>query len=162
MKMLKSKGHTADFIFTLILFSVFAICALTLIIIGAGVYRQTAERMENNYTARTALSYITEKIRQHDTSGAVAAETIQDRSVLILTDEFDGQRYCTYIYEYDGMLKELMVKAETDLQLSAGQDILKVCQFAISEPQDGYFKYSVTDKNSRSSEASIKLRSTAS
>lgn len=42
------------------------------ILLGAKVYQNTASRMESNYTVRTALAYVTEKIRHADESGAIS------------------------------------------------------------------------------------------
>ena len=67
----KNQGHIVDFFFTLSLFCLFAASALIVVIIGSGVYRNTTLQMEENYVARTALSYVAEKVRQHDTSGGV-------------------------------------------------------------------------------------------
>lgn len=62
----KNQGHIVDFFFTLSLFCLFAASALIVVIIGSGVYRNTTVQMEENYVARTALSYVAEKVRQHD------------------------------------------------------------------------------------------------
>ena len=43
------KDHVVDFLFTLALFCVFAASALTVVVTGANVYRQTVRRMDQNY-----------------------------------------------------------------------------------------------------------------
>ena len=47
-----------DFLFTLLLFLLFAVSALGLILTGAGVYERTVNSMEDNFEERTALSYV--------------------------------------------------------------------------------------------------------
>ena len=59
-------SHIIDLLFVLSLFCVFTVCAFLVVSIGANVYRATAENMENTYSTRTALAYVTEKLRQHD------------------------------------------------------------------------------------------------
>ena len=63
-----------DFLFTLLLFLLFAVSALGLILTGAGVYERTVNSMEDNFEERTALSYVAEKLRQNDGAGTVFAE----------------------------------------------------------------------------------------
>lgn len=70
MKFQKQSGHVVDFLFTLSLFGVFTICALIVAAIGVQVYQNTVSNMENNYTVRTSLTYVAEKIRQHDEPAA--------------------------------------------------------------------------------------------
>ena len=81
-------------------------------IIGSGVYRNTTVQMEENYVARTALSYVAEKVRQHDTSGGVRLTEEEGETVLVLqnTENTTDTDYLTYIYSYDGWLCELVIR----------------------------------------------------
>ena len=58
--------HITDLLFSLGLLCLFTISSLTVLLIGAHVYKQTALDMKTNYTTRTALTYVAEKVRQHD------------------------------------------------------------------------------------------------
>ena len=95
----KNQGHIVDFFFTLSLFCLFAASALIVVIIGSGVYRNTTVQMEENYVARTALSYVAEKVRQHDTSGGVRLTEEEGETVLVLqnTENTTDTDYLTYI-----------------------------------------------------------------
>ena len=66
MNMKQERKHIVDVLFVLALFVVFTLSALVLVILGANVYRQTVRYMDENYNARTAYSYLTEKVRQND------------------------------------------------------------------------------------------------
>ncbi len=55
---------------------------------------------------------------------------------MILSSEVNGTAYHTYIYEYQGMLKELMERNDTTLPASAGQDILAMEQFELTAVHD--------------------------
>ena len=63
---------------------------------------------------------MTEKIRQADRSGAITASTLEGRSVLKLQKTVQDTAYITWLYEDEGYLKELMVREDTPLSLSAG------------------------------------------
>ena len=67
-----ARKHSTDILFVLVLFLVFTSSALAVILLGARVYQSTSSRMESNYNVRTALAYVSEKIRQNDESGAVS------------------------------------------------------------------------------------------
>lgn len=53
-----------DKMFLILLFATFAVCAFTLIMVGANVYSHTASAMNDNYEKRIDISYVTEKIKQ--------------------------------------------------------------------------------------------------
>lgn len=113
--------------------------ALILVTIGADVYQHTVTDMQHNYETRTSISYITEKIRQNDTSltdgeSSVGISSLSGQKALALTSELAGEEYCTYLYLYDGCLKELLIKKGSSLggdALSAGQTIMELSDFRI-------------------------------
>ena len=101
------KGHVVDFLFTLALFCVFAASALMVVVIGANVYRQTVRGMDSNYDSRTSLTYLTEKVRQNDAANAVTIRSVGDSPALVLSQQAGERIYETWIYVYDGYLREL-------------------------------------------------------
>lgn len=139
----ESSRHIVDVLFVLALFGVFAASALMLVTLGANVYRQTTANMADNFTERTAYSYLTEKLRQNDTCNAVSIGELEGVPALILTQQAGGEEFCTYLYLYEGYLKELSLRkdafAGTGL-LSAGQDILPLSGFTLESSQEGLLK----------------------
>lgn len=67
----RHQKHTIDFLFPAALFLVFAVSALCVMLLAAGIYRQSAVETAKNDVSRTALSYISEKIHQGDSGDAV-------------------------------------------------------------------------------------------
>ncbi len=122
-----------DVVFPLVLFCVFAVMALGLVVTGANVYSQTVSSMEENYESRTALAYVAEKIRQNDRTGAVSAKD----GVLTISDQDEDGSYVLYIYEHDGYLTELSTRAGLEFSPEAGQPILEVEEFSVSETPEG-------------------------
>lgn len=57
----RHQKHTIDFLFPAALFLVFAVSALCVMLLAAGIYRQSAVETAKNDVSRTALSYISEK-----------------------------------------------------------------------------------------------------
>ena len=104
MNFAKRNKSVVDFLFILALFGAFAITALFVVLFGARIYKSTVSNMDTNYEKRTAMSYITEKMRSHDYTGG--AEVSDENSVLKLYQNIDDRSYVTYLFLKDGYLKE--------------------------------------------------------
>ena len=72
MSIQKGRQHTIDFIFPLAVLFVFAVSAFTVLLLSAHVYADQTARTQSDYQAATPLSYIREKVRQNDQSGALS------------------------------------------------------------------------------------------
>ena len=72
MRFRTKRRHMIDFLFPVALFFVFALSALTVLLLAARIYQSTTENSSLNYTSRTGLSYISEKIHQNDLGGHVS------------------------------------------------------------------------------------------
>ena len=110
MRFRTQQNHMIDFLFPVALFFVFAVSAMTVILLATGIYRSTTEHSSLNYTARTSLAYICEKIHQNDAGGDVALGTFDGCDALILRQTRGEDTYQTYIYVYENDRKELFIK----------------------------------------------------
>lgn len=128
----RQQRHIIDVLFVLALFGIFALSAIFLITIGADIYGKTMNNMERNFDARTALAYITEKVRQSDLENQIDLGELDGCPALIISSGTEQNQYKTYLYEYQGTLKELMMKQDVLLSPSAGQDILAVSDFTLT------------------------------
>ena len=150
---MKQERHfVVDILFVLALFAVFTVSALVLVTIGADVYQHTVQDMSQNYDSRTAMAYITEKVRQADSvleDGRPAVELghLEHQPALILTDEIDGEYFTTYLYLYDGWLKELYLRKNSypgqDIS-EAGQNILQLDALEYKQLTDNLLSVSMT------------------
>lgn len=125
--------HTIDILFVLSLFGVFAVSAIILILFGANVYQKTVSQMDENYSARTSIEYITEKIRQSDVQNAIQLKKEQETEILMLTEEIDEIPYATSLYEYNGWLYELFARTDVDLPLDAGQPVIELKNLSFTQ-----------------------------
>ena len=151
--------HMTDILFTLALFCVFAASALLVILIGADVYQSLVSDMQDNYNSRTALSYVTEKIHQHDEAGSVDVCNIQGTAALVLYDEQNGSEYATYIYNADGKIKELYINTEEIPSVEAGRDIMDSDGFEIEKINDTLFYLKAEESDGNVNETYVSLRS---
>lgn len=144
------KNFIVDILFVLALFAVFTLSALMLVSIGAEVYRHTTKDMSGNYESRTSISYITEKIRQNDniiSEKNIGITAISGKQALILAQEIEGEIYYTYLYLFDGYLKELFVQSDTYLEeelLAAGHNIIPLNEFRLEQPKNDLFSIKLT------------------
>ena len=163
---MKQERHfVVDILFVLALFAVFTVSALVLVTIGANVYQHTVQDMSRNYDSRTAMAYITEKVRQSDrllTSGqpAVKLGTLENQPALILTDEIDGDEYVTYLYLYNGWLKELYIRQDSypgENIAEAGQNIMKLQSLEYRQTAENLLTVSMTTPDGETKQLYLSL-----
>ena len=138
--MKEPRRHLTDIVFTLSLFGLFVIVSLTLVLMGANVYRDTHEEMTANYDVRTSLVYITEKLRQSGTEPQLA--TVDGADALVLPRPFDSGDYETWIFFAGDELREVTVAAGTQVRAGDGQAIMPLHSFTL-ERADGLLTVSV-------------------
>ena len=148
----QEKHFIVDILFVLALFGVFAVSALIVVTIGADVYQHTVRDMSRNYDSRTAIAYISEKLRQSDAALEDGTPTIRLSSLsgqpaLALRSEEEEGTFCTWLYLYDGYLRELYVREDADLggsMLAAGEKILALSSLEYELVSDGLITVSMT------------------
>lgn len=138
MSMQKDRQHTIDFIFPLAVLFVFAVSAFTVLLLSAHVYADQTACTQSDYQTATPLSYIREKVRQNDQNGTLSIGSIDGGTALIL--QVDDT--CTYIYSYEGYLKELYIRKDVDARAKDGKNILEIKGFQIQELSGGLFRVS--------------------
>ncbi len=120
-----TEEHHVDLLFILLVFSLFTATVLAVILLGIKIYRNTLSSMDNNYTTRISYSYIAEKIRQNDVAGSITCGSVDGTDALVMTTLVGEKEYATYIYAYDGYIKELLISTENDPDLESGTNIIK-------------------------------------
>ena len=144
----RGKRHITDVLFTLTLFAVFAAASLLVVFIGAEVYSATITRSDTSFELNTTISFVTTKIRQHDSLDAVRVDYIEGVSALVLSRDFGDAVFETWIYQHDGVLRELFMDREhtANLWLGAGQALVSVYYFSFYMVADGLVQ--ITAKSS--------------
>lgn len=159
MRFRTKQRHMIDFLFPVALFFVFALSALSVILLATQIYQTTTESSSLNYTSRTSLSYISEKIHQHDGQDTVSLGSFDGCDALVFKQETDGTVYYTYIYSYKDELKEIFLKDGADTNALAGQTILKIKDFSMKQLSDGLFSFQCTDEAGQTAAAVAGIRS---
>lgn len=159
MRFQMKRKHMIDFLFPVALFFVFALSALAVILFATRTYQDTTEHSALNYTARTSLSYISEKLHQNDADGAIELGSLDGNDAVIMKQAYENETYCTYIYADGQELKELFVKEGTEVSAASGRTILKVQNFTLTQPADDLIRISCSDEDGREAAAFISIKS---
>lgn len=133
-----------DGVFVIALFTMFAITAFLLILIGARQYQHTADTMDANYESRTISSYLTEKIRQNDSVGNVSIAKLEGTPALAIETVENDVTYITYIYYYKDALREIVVNASSVFSLDSGQEIIQTGGFTAEMMSERLLKITIT------------------
>ena len=157
MNFAKRNKSIVDFLFILALFGAFATTALFVVLFGARIYQSTVSNMSTNYEKRTAMSYVTEKVRSHDYTGG--AEVSDANSVLKLYQKVGDKRYVTYLFVADGHLKEFTADESYDFDYKTGTDILEIQDFSVTRESDSLYFFDITDSNGEKTEFFVTLYS---
>ena len=136
MRFQSRKHHIIDILFPISLYFVFTVSALTVLLLATNVYRTTTENSALNFNANTSLSYITEKIHQNDTEGAVS-----------------------YIYVSEGNLMELYTKSSADVDVGSGKVILPLQSLDMEMSQSDLLHLTCTDAQGHTVASYISIHS---
>lgn len=139
---MKRQRHSIDFVFALVLFAGFAVCAMLLVLLGARIYGRTAQNM-NTVDTPVFLSYFTEKLRS--SQGLEAVSVGEDGSLQIRQDLESGV-YVTWIYTEDGSLKETVMPQGQEPLEGAGTVIGEIQEFSPEFVSEDLLEIEVTDQ----------------
>jgi hypothetical protein len=162
----KTRRHTFDSFFTLLLLLVFALFTVLLCAVGATIYRSGVTHLNENYTSRTAIAYLNEKVRQHDALDTVFLTEVEDCSAIGFRDTIDDNAFVTYVYYYDSALRELFVREETTPLAEMGSRIVELSDFTLSPVSSPYgqpqlLQVTAADPDGDSLSLLIRIRSEA-
>lgn len=139
------KDHSIDMLFSVLLFGMYVLFLLLILLFGARAYQTAVRGTDENYNLRTAMSYLTVKIRQHDNGRDVFLQELDGMQALCMADEINDRTYLTCIYLYDGELKELFTASDSNASPSMGTDIAALNSFVIEETPEGFYRISMED-----------------
>ena len=160
----KSHSHSMDFLFSIALFFVFAATALVVLLLSANVYEQIIHRSTTTFEQTTALAYLTEKIHQndHDSTRSIELTQLDGCEALAISQSYNDTLYTTYIYEFEGQLKELFIRQGVASTAHAGTTILKLHHLDMKAIDDNLFKFTCYSEDGTSDSIIIGLCSKSS
>lgn len=156
MGKLKKKDSIIDVALVLTLFMVFTLCSLLLIVLGARVYKSTVDNIEQSFSSRTALTFVTKKIRQSEGDEIFVGE-LDNIEAIIIKEEIENQDCITYLYYYDGYLYEQFASESAKVGVESGQRLLELEEFSCEE-KDEALTIKATGKDKKELSTVINIR----
>ena len=147
------KKHSAQLLPVLLL-ALFLLLSTLIAVRSAAAYKKVLDRSDR-LDRSTALTYITEKVRQNDAAGALRVGRIGDCEALVIA-QGDEILYDTYIYCYDGSLRELMIKRELAPAPEMGRALLPMDSLELTL-EGGLLCIRCTDGTGETRERSVAL-----
>ena len=123
MKRMTEKKNSIAGLAALLVFGIFAVCVLLVLLQGADTYQKIHERGQAAYEQRTAAQFLAAKIRQAD--GTVGVASFGDGEALIFEEMIEGETYASWIYCYDGWLREYFGTVEEEPLPEFGEPVLE-------------------------------------
>ncbi len=157
MKKTESRFQTKK-ILPLVLFAILAVCAVLVLLAGAGVYGRLTDRGQGAFKNRTVPLYIATKVRQADCAGTVSVERVEGTDILCMEEQIDGKGYVTRIYCHEGVVRELFSSEDVDFDPAMGEKIAEASEVRFSLA-DGCLTVRVNDEDRRVTEQTLTLRS---
>jgi hypothetical protein len=147
-----------DTLVVLLLIGMFVLLSTGVLVLGISVYNNTNRVSSENFLHRTALSYVANQIRRSDAGGGIEVRELEGTEALVFRQNFDGTDYLTWLYCYDGQLRELFSEEGFEQALSSGTEImpLESLSFAI---EGGTIDVTVTEENGDSRSLILSPRS---
>ena len=145
------KKHSAQLLPVLLL-ALFLLLSTLIAVRSAAAYKKVLDRSDR-LDRSTALTYITEKVRQNDAAGALRVGRIGDCQALVIA-QGDEILYDTYIYCYDGSLRELMIKRELAPAPEMGRALLPMESLELTL-EGGLLRIRCTDSSGETRERSV-------
>lgn len=156
---LSGQKHTIDKVFALALFCAFAASVLMVLIIGAGVYKNTVKSIDDRYTERTCLSYVASKVHHYDASGGVHLQQFGYGQALALEENISGSDFVTLLYTHQGYVMELFMEKGVQLAPEDGEIIIEDAGLGFEQVADNLIKVSCTSEDGRSDSMYININS---
>lgn len=144
LRLNQTNKHILNTTFLLVLPALFAITAFLVIMTQTMQYYTIANRMTKNYETRTASAYLVEQFQQHDVKGTVSVTKFRGIPAILFTQENHQQ---TFLYVYDGYLREITVYNGSFIHPDAGTKISELTQLTITEWTDGLYCFTLTDSS---------------
>lgn len=151
-----NRHNYSELIFVILLFLLFSLSALALVILGGNVYSGILDHMDANYELRTPLAYMATKVRQGDARDGIRLdEEALGTTALVLTENAGGEMYETWIYYYDGALREYYVSQGLEFIPSDGMKVVQAAGLTMEQEESGLLRFQCTAADGTQAELAV-------
>jgi len=145
-------------VFTMLVLLLFSVCSLLLILIGYHVYRKIDDNMDENSRIRSSFYYLSNRIRSDLTEDS--AELLEANGIQMLSlDQSSGDmELYSYVYFYDGAVREQLVTDPSEFDPAYGEVILDAGGFTMVLLGNGLLELTVETRENEAVIMKISLR----
>ena len=158
MKKTSGSAHAMSGVFVFLLLGTFAVMGVLLILLGAQAYNSVVNSAQRCANERILRSYPLNKVRMNDNAEALSVRQIEGVDVLTIEQDYDGDIYETYVYCYDGYLRELFMAQEEEFYLEDGEGLVEAEYFR-PKIENGMMSFEIGTANGENYQAKLALRS---
>ena len=126
------RSHRISSVFVFVLIGLFAVASLTLSLIGLRVYRSVTDAAGENSDAQMLLSYLSNKVRAHDTVGGISVAQLEGIPAMRFFETVEGDSYVTTVYAYQGAVWESLAQANEPFEPENGERLIAADSLAFS------------------------------
>ncbi len=110
----------------------FGVTTYTLVAVGGQSFDKILQKRDVSSNLRVAVSFMANHIRQNDLTGGVELRDGAQGYLLVLSQDYGGERYDTIIYQHDGKLMEALLSAEQAFDPRMGDELVPLTGMALS------------------------------
>ena len=132
-KIRAAREHSVSGAFVFLLLGVFAVFSTLLVLLSAQLYRVTVDQTREHNDQRVLGNYLLNVVRGNDAANAVRVQRFGEVDALCLDLHADGETYVTYVYCYNGALRELFASAQEPFDPEYGEIICPAQSFRPSQ-----------------------------
>lgn len=134
---MNKRSHIQTLMF-LTLFLIFVMGSFFIMTSEIQVYQNIHESITSQDQLMTPLAYLNTRLKSYDQKGAIELITIEETSCLKMEED----EHITYIYYFNGYLRELYTVKDYMPSLDEGEKLFKLDDFKMS-CQDQLYRFSV-------------------
>lgn len=136
---LTGRGGGLRTILVVVLCALFFLMAMGITLLGSGIYRDTVATSDQNFTCRTALSYLVNQVRRGDLADGVTVGSFGESDAILLHEA----GYVTILYCYEGQLRELYMEEGLDLLPADGLAVMPLAGLELDADAAGWLTMTV-------------------
>lgn len=142
----------------LVVFLFFVGMSFGMVMMGAKVYKRIERDTQEQFDKRTPMTYIMMKVRQNDRQGGVQVRTIASIPALVLIETIEDMQYETWIYTYQGYLREIYIAAGSEWQPEDGQCVLPLKELKVDRVEEGAVQLDIQTVEGWQTQMRMKLK----
>jgi len=131
------RGQRIDTIFVLMLFCIFAMSVLMVLMLNGRIYKNMNDLSREGYGEQVCLSYVWSRVKNEDAAGELRIGDFNGNKALCFDEKYGGVSYSTFVYFYDGYIRELFCQSGLGLAPEDGEPVIEAKDFSVQQLENG-------------------------